>query len=114
MFWQSAVLIRPGTRTDRGGNTVPDWSPGAVARTTIGRLSIQPTTTAENTDPTRTEVISGWRVFSEPGTAPDVRSGDRLELAGGLVCEVVGEVAAWPDSQPGTHHIEFTLTRVTG
>lgn len=114
MYDQSAVRVRAGTRTARAGDTVPDWSPGAVDRLQIDGLSIQPATQTETTDPTRTSVVTGWHVLSEPGTAPDVTAADRIEW-NGITCEVIGEVAAWPDPvDGGTHHVEWTMRRSTG
>lgn len=112
MFDQMVTRVRAGTKTDRGGNTVPDWD--NPQRLAISGLSVQPSVQTEATDPTRTAVVTGWHVLSEPGTAPDVLSSDRIEF-NGLTCEVDGEVAAWPDPLgPGVHHIEFSLKRATG
>ncbi|MFJ1581781.1 hypothetical protein ACIOC1_00390 [Streptomyces sp. NPDC088197] len=106
--------LRAGTKTDRAGNTVPDWSDGAVTRLVIGDVSVQPTVQDEAADATRTAVVTGWHVLSAPGTSPDVRSSDRVEF-GGLMCEVIGEVAAWPDPlDGGTHHVEWSMRRTTG
>lgn len=114
MFDQSVTRVRAGTTTDRGGNTVPDWSDAAVSRLAISGLSVQPSVQSEATDATRTAVVTGWHVLSQPGTAPDVLSSDRI-VFGDLTCEVDGEVAAWPDPLgPGVHHIEFSLKRATG
>lgn len=114
IFFQSVVRVRPGTRTDRGGNQVPDWSPGAVDRLTIERLSVQPQVQTELAGAERTSVITGWRVLSEPGTNPDVRSSDRIEYDG-LTCEVKGEVGRWPDPLTGAvHHVEWQMRRSTG
>jgi hypothetical protein len=80
----------------------------------IGDVSVQPTVQDEDPDDTRTAVVTGWHVLSAPGTAPDVRSSDRIEF-GGLTCEVIGEVAAWPDPlDGGTHHVEWSMRRTTG
>ncbi|MEV7212085.1 hypothetical protein AB0O31_03175 [Kitasatospora cineracea] len=114
IFHQAVVRVRAGERTDRGGNTVPDWSPGAVQRLTIGRLSVQPSIQSERAQAERTEVATGWRVLSAPGTDPDVRSSDRIEFDG-LTCEVIGEVARWTHPVTGrTHHVEWQMTRATG
>lgn len=112
MFDQSVTRVRAGTKTDRGGNTVPDWDD--TDRLTISGLSVQPSVQTEATDPTRTAVVTGWHVLSEPGTAPDVTAADRIEF-NGLTCEVDGEVAAWPDPLgPGIHHVEWSMKRATG
>lgn len=113
-FFDSLVRVRAGTRTDRGGNQVPDWSSGAVNRLEVGQLNIQPATQAEAVDDTRTAATTGWRVQSEEGTRPDITATDRLEWRG-LTYEVDGEVAEWPDPLTGdVHHIEFTMVRATG
>lgn len=113
MFDQTVTRVRAGTRTDRAGNTVPDWD--LAERIEIGHLSVQPTVQQETSTADRpARVVTGWHVLSEPGTAPDVRADDRIEF-GGLTCEVVGEVAAWPDPlDGGTHHVEWTMQRITG
>jgi hypothetical protein len=112
-FFDSVVRVRAGTRTDRGGNTVEDWSDGAVSRLTVGQLNIQPTSQAETTDATRTAVVTGWRVQSEEGTAPDINARDRIEW-NDMVLLVEGEVAPWPDPLTGAHHhTEFTMVRAT-
>ncbi|MFE2497087.1 hypothetical protein [Streptomyces scopuliridis] len=114
IFHQSLVRVRAGERADRGGNTVKDWSPGAVSRLAVEHLSVQPNTQNEATDPTRTAVVTGWRVLSEPGTDADIRSDDRIEWDSKTL-EVEGEVARWPDPlDGGVHHIEFTMIRATG
>ncbi|MFJ5089972.1 hypothetical protein [Streptomyces sp. NPDC088674] len=114
MFWQSGVRIRAGQKTDRGGNTVPDWSPGAVDELVVERLSIQPQTQMETTSESRpSAVITGWRVLSEPGTAPDIVATDRFRFDG-TTCEVDGDIARWPDSDGGIHHVEFAMKRSTG
>ncbi|CUW29697.1 MULTISPECIES: hypothetical protein [Streptomyces] len=120
-FYDSLVRVRAGTRTDRGGNEVPDWSAGAANRLTIDRLNIQPASQTEGTstssgaaDPTRDAVTTGWRVQSEEGTRPDITALDRLEWRG-MTLEVQGEVAEWSDPLTGVvHHIEFTMVRATG
>ncbi|WP_330339412.1 hypothetical protein [Streptomyces sp. NBC_00557] len=113
-FFDSLVRVRAGTRTDRGGNPVPDWSAGAVDRLTVDQLNIQPASQTENQDATRTAVVTGWRVQSAEGTRPDITAADRLEWRG-MTLEVQGEVAEWSDPITGKpHHIEFTMTRATG
>jgi hypothetical protein len=112
MFDQSVTRVRAGTRTDRAGNTIPDWD--LAERTVIAHLSVQPTVQDETGSTGRPSlVITGWHVLSEPGTAPDVLPADRFRFDG-ITCEVDGEVARWPDSDGGVHHLEFALKRVTG
>jgi hypothetical protein len=120
-FFDSLTRVRAGTRTDRGGNTAPDWAPNAVDRLQVEQLNVQPASQTEGNstssgaaDPTRDAVTTGWRVQSQEGTAPDIRALDRLEWRG-QIFEVQGEVAEWPDPLTGSvHHIEFTMNRATG
>lgn len=114
MFHQKIVRVRAGTKTDRGGNSVQDWSPGAVSRLAVSQVSVQPATQAEQTDPTRTAVITGWQVISAPGVDADIRSDDRIEWSG-MTLEVVGEVGRYLQfGDNSTHHIEFVMRRATG
>lgn len=114
MFNQSLVRVRAGERTDRGGNTVKDWSPGAVSRLTVDQVNIQPSIQQETVDEQRNAVVTGWHVQSAEGTAPDVRSDDRIEWDG-MTLEVDGEVARWPELFTDTvHHVEFEMKRATG
>ncbi|MFF5473332.1 hypothetical protein [Streptomyces achromogenes] len=112
MFNQSAVRVRAGSKTDRGGNTVPDWS--HPDRLTVTGLNIQPNSQSEGVDEQRDAVITGYRVQSTEGTAPDIKATDRIEW-NSQTFEVDGEVATWPDLFTDTpHHIEFAMVRATG
>ncbi|WP_327300383.1 hypothetical protein [Streptomyces goshikiensis] len=112
MFNQSLVRVRAGTRSDRGGNTVPDWT--TATRLTVDRMNIQPSVQQEAHDETRTSKITGWHVQSDEGTAPDIRADDRIEWDG-MTLEIVGEVARYLDFlHASTHHIEFVMRRKTG
>jgi hypothetical protein len=114
MFNQSAVRVRADTKVDRGGNTVPDWSADAVNRLTVTGLNIQPNSQSEDADEQRDAVVTGYRVQSAEGTAPDITAVDRIEWRGQMY-EVDGEVAAWPELfTDTTHHIEFVMVRATG
>lgn len=114
MFNQTATRVRAGTTIDRGGNTVPSWSPGAVDRLDVTGLNIQPNRQSEDADEQRDAVVTGYRVQSAEGTAPDITAVDRIEWRGQLY-EVDGEVAAWPALfTDTTHHIEFVMVRATG
>lgn len=114
MFNQFAVRVRAGAKTDRGGNTIPDWSPDAVDRLPLDRLNIQPSIQQESIDEQRNSVVTGWHVQSEEGTSPDITAVDRIEWDG-MLLEVDGEVAKWPELfTDGVHHIELDLKRATG
>lgn len=114
MFNQTAVRVRAGTRMDRGGNTVPDWSPSAVSSLTVTGLNIQPNQQYESVGVDRNAVVTGYKVQSAEGTAPDITAADRIQWMGDTF-EVDGEVARWPELFADTvHHIEFVMVRATG
>ncbi|MGJ3228916.1 phage head completion protein [Micromonospora aurantiaca (nom. illeg.)] len=115
LFRQRLTVVKPGTRTDRSGSVVDDWSPAAVSRVLVTRVSVQPNVQDEQVGATRSTVTTGLRVLSQPGTNPDVTAKDRIEYQG-LTYEVDGEVARWPDPVNSTrvHHVEFVMVRVTG
>ena len=114
MFNQTLVRVRAGEKIDRGGNTVKDWSPGAVSRLTVEQVNIQPSIQRETLDEQRNETVTGWHVQSAEGTNPDIRFSDRIEWDG-MTLEVDGEVARWPELfTDAVHHIEFEMKRATG
>lgn len=121
MTWfaeEGVVRIRAGRKPDRGNpGRIPDWSPGAVDRAELPPLNIQPRVQDEghgNADLDRTPVITGWRVQADHGVDLDVTAADRIEWDG-LLLEVEGEIARWPDPvEGGLDHVEFNVVRVTG
>lgn len=114
MFHQTIVRVRAGTRTDRGGNTLLDWSADRVSRLPVSQVSVQPVTQAEDNDATRSQVVTGWQVISAPGVDADIQAKDRIEW-GGMTLEVIGEVGRYAEFGDGsTHHIEFVMRRTTG
>lgn len=114
VFHQTIVRVRAGERTDRGGNTVPDWAADKVSRLPVGQVSVQPATQAEDNDAARTQAVTGWQVISAPGVDADIQAKDRIEW-GGMTLEVIGEVGRYLDFGDGaTHHIEFVMRRATG
>lgn len=114
MFTDILTVLRAPVSTDRYRNEVRDWS--AATRTPIDGLNVQPSGQSENRSTgERDTVISGWRVYGGEGMDADVLATDRVELADGTVCEVVGEVARWLDPHTGeVHHVEFALRKVSG
>ncbi|MFF5778171.1 hypothetical protein ACFY7Y_14620 [Streptomyces virginiae] len=112
MFNQTLVRVRAGTRPDRGGNTVADWT--TATRLTVEQVNIQPSVQQETHDETRSSKVTGWHVQSAEGTNPDIRADDRIEWDG-LTLEVDGEIARWPDLFTNSvHHVEFEMKRSTG
>jgi hypothetical protein len=113
IFVDTLVRLRAQTRTNRGGDEVPDWSQ-SPDRLTITRVSVQPNTQGEAATVESNVRTERWRVLSEPGTAPDVHAQDRVEFHG-QTFDVDGDVAMWPDPFSGyTHHVEFAIRRDEG
>ncbi|MEV5680966.1 hypothetical protein [Streptomyces sp. NPDC052179] len=114
-FDQAAVRVRAGRKPDRGNpDGVPDWSPPAVGRADLPPLNIQPRVQDEGTEADRSPVITGWRIQADHGVDLDVTAQDRIEWDG-LLLEVDGEIAQWPDPvEGGLDHVEFNVVRVTG
>jgi hypothetical protein len=114
VFHQTIVRVRAGTRADRGGNTVSDWSADKVSRLAVSQVSVQPATQTEANDATRSQVVTGWQVISAPGVDADIQAKDRIEWSG-MTLEVIGEVGRYAEFGDGsTHHIEFVMRRATG
>lgn len=113
-FHQSVVRLRAPVVPDRYGNRVRDWA--AAERTPWTGVSVQPAGRSEDqATGDRDTATTGWSLQSQPGVDLDLLPTDRVELADGVVCEVVGEVARHPDPWGrGVHHVEATLQRVTG
>lgn len=114
MYTSSITIVRPAWITDRYNSQRLDWE--QATRTPVTGVSVQPTATTESATEPRTQTVTGWRVYTRAGVDLDVRATDRVELATGVVCEVVGEVARWPHPirSGAAHHIEFDLQRVRG
>lgn len=114
MFYQTVNILRArASEPDRYNDVELDWT--NPIRIPVDRVIVQPTTQNEPTEPNRTAVVTGWHIIGQPGRPFPVRPHDRIELYGGLVCEVVGEVAEWPDPVTGKiDHVEVDVQRVVG
>jgi hypothetical protein len=114
-FHQSVTRVRAPETIDRYRNRVRDWS--QATRTTFSDVSVQPAARAEDHSPgERDRITTGWTLQSRPGVDLDILPTDRIELADGTACEVVGEIARHPDpfGRVAVHHVEVALQRVTG
>jgi hypothetical protein len=114
-FHQTVTRLRAPVTTDRYRNQVRDWS--QATRVTFTSVSVQPASRAEDNSPgDRDRVTTGWTLQSRPGVDLDILPTDRVELADGTVCEVVGEIARHPDpfGVVPVHHVEAALQRTTG
>lgn len=108
LFGDTVTRVRAGTRTDRAGNQVADWS--NADRLDIAGVSVQPNSESESLDPGRDLVVTTWRVLTQPNTDADVAPTDRIEWQG-MTLDVVGEVARWGSVLP---HTEWTMQRAEG
>lgn len=104
----------PGSTTDRYGNTVDDWSPGATSHAEVSAW-LQQNTGAEDTDQ-RSAQIGEWLMVCNPvdvdGNALTVHGTARVHWQG-LVFEVIGPPG--PAYTPAEfHHYEIRLKTVEG
>lgn len=113
-FHQSFTRLRAPVVADKYRNHVRDWP--AATRLHVAGVSIQPAGRSETHDAgNRDTATSGWTLRTPPGRDLDLLATDRVELADGTVCEVLGDVARHPDPfGRGIHHVEAALQRVTG
>lgn len=124
VFYNHTVLrYRPGTKTNRAGETVldlaglaaavRDGSALAVARTDV---HVRPTSQAEIVAEDRSAEASEWRVASEPGSGDwDIHADDWIRLPDGTLTAVVGDPARPSDPLTGNlHHVEVLVRKVTG
>ena len=109
LYEQSGVIVRPAVTTDRYGNAKADWG-AAAERIPIVQISVQPSGgSSEDTDDKQL-TVTGWLLMSAPGTLPDLRETDRVEVDG-MTLEVTGKVGRWP-VPAGVRHIEAQLKEV--
>lgn len=106
---QTIIIIRPGTKTERG-STVPDWSESKVKKTTVNGCSIQPASTSLSLDGRVLGLNDGWTAFVPEGT--DVQAGDHIEFDGDTF-EINGEPRKWTGAFTRSH-IQLNLIRWEG
>ncbi|MGW4728851.1 hypothetical protein ACWEQC_06670 [Streptomyces shenzhenensis] len=110
LYEQSGVIVRPAASTDRYGNAKRDYG-AAADRIAITQINVQPAGgSTEDTDDKQV-TVTGYLLVSAPGTMPDFRETDRLEVDG-MTLEVTGRVGRWP-VPAGVRHIEARLKEVT-
>ncbi|MFJ2515619.1 hypothetical protein ACIPEL_36380 [Streptomyces griseoviridis] len=109
LYEQSGIIIRPAVSRDRYGNDKSDYG-DAAERIPVERINVQPQgPSTEDTDD-RQVTVTGWLLISAPGTLPDLRATDRIDIDG-QVLEVTGKVGRWPVPH-GMRHIEAQLKEV--
>jgi hypothetical protein len=104
----------PGSTTDRYGDTVADWSPGATTRAEVAAW-LQQNTSAEDTDQ-RDAQVGEWLMICNPvdtsGQPLTVHGSARVHW-GELRFEVIGPPG--PAFTPAEfHHYEIRLKSVEG
>src|SRR5881392_4176483 len=105
------TVVRPGTTTDRYGNSSKDWT-AATSEPVKAWISQRNTTEDPGTSGTggREGQLSDWVVYFDPDVI--VTAGDRVMWEGDTF-EVVGKPL--PGKTPrGPHHTEATVRLVTG
>ena len=109
MTGETVTVQRPGTRIDRGGNNVPDWSD--PAEHTITGCAIDPTSSAEAHD-ARDAVVAYATIYAPAGC--DVNAGDRVVVRG-ETCDVIGEPARYTNPRTlALAGVTFTVRKVAG
>lgn len=106
------TVVKPGRRTSRHGPDVADWSPDAVTVVTVPGCTLQPSDTADVSDPAREATSSRWLLLAPPGSP--IAAEDRVRLDAARDLQVVGEPQAVPSATGGLDHLRVLLRRVEG
>jgi hypothetical protein len=106
---RAIVRLRAPTVTNRYGDIEADWS--AATTLPITGCALQPASSTEFTDPSRTAITTRWNLFAPPGT--DLRAGDRVDVDG-TVYEVDGQPLEWSSPGGNLDHVAAVLQRVEG
>ncbi|MDT7847195.1 hypothetical protein [Streptomyces justiciae] len=110
LYVQSGVIVRPAVAEDQYGNKKKDYG-DAAERIPVDQINVQPSGgSSEDTDDKQV-TVTGWLLISAPGTMPDIRETDRIEVDG-QVLEVTGKVGRWP-VPAGVRHVEAQLKEVS-
>jgi len=104
---QTVTVLRPGTTTDRYGNTTTSWA--TAARHDVAAW-VEQTAASENTDQ-RDGQTADWLALLAPDA--DVNGRDRV-LFDGKTFEVIGPPTPRNTLRGKTHHLEATLRWVEG
>ena len=105
------TVVRPGTTTDRYGNSQPDWAT-ATSEAVKAWISQRNRTEDPGTSGTggRQGELSDWVVYFQPDV--DITAGDRVVYDGDTF-DVIGKPL--PGKTPrGPHHLECTVRLVAG
>ena len=106
---QSIVIVRPGTKVERG-STIFDWSSDKVTKTTVNGCSVQPSTTSLSQDGRVLGISDSWTAYLPEGT--NVQAGDHIEFDGNTY-EINGEPRTWTGAFTKSN-IQLNLVRWEG
>lgn len=84
-FGETVTVLRPGSRTDRSGHTVPD--PANPTSTAVAGCAVWPGSVSEPLLAGRELALADFTVAMPAGT--DVKPGDQLTIRS-QTCDVVG------------------------
>lgn len=107
---QEVTRIRPGTKTDSRGSTIPDWSPNEVNELVIKGCSVQPASTALNQDGRVLGITEGLTAYLPEGS--DVQAGDRIRFEGDIYT-INGDPMVWTGAYTRSN-IQLNLIRWEG
>jgi hypothetical protein len=114
IFTDTVVVVEPGERRLDAGDVVPDWSPSAVTKTTVERVSVQVSTTTETDDVERDTAVDVRRVYTAPGVTVPLTHRARVRYAG-MTFDVVGRPEQYDHPLTGApHHTAWTMRRTEG
>lgn len=109
---ETVTRVRPGSTTDGHGNTVPDWSEGAVAALDIDDCAFAPVQTPEDRTGGRQGVVDAGTVYAPHGA--DVVATDRLVVRGETY-EIDAKPGDWVSPFTGAGAgVEISIRRVAG
>ncbi|MFD9629790.1 hypothetical protein [Streptomyces violascens] len=110
-YAQTVVIVRAPFVVDRYGNTTSDRDWDRATRTTVRRVSVQPTESTEDAGD-RPTVVTGLRLITRRGVDVDLIPGDRVVALGRLL-DVDGEPGRYVVGGRH-HHTEARLKEVAG
>lgn len=111
-FRDEIVVLRPGTRTDRYGDTDIDWS--TATETTVPRCKVNPVAGGPEDQgrlDDREALTRRWALAAPP--TADILATDRIRWDGRLY-EVEGEPLRWRSPLGTVDHLYVQLVLVEG
>jgi hypothetical protein len=107
-FTEPVSVIRPGTRTDRYGNTVPDWD---TANSVDVLAWVEPVAVGTENIEGRSALASEWLLLAAADT--QITGRDRVVYQG-QTFDVIGPPVVRKAGRRGPHHVEARLRWAEG